>query len=60
MELLYKVAKNRKKRPHSIMYYHNRRKSLGLPPRRMSTIEYMQYKKAFKKAKRQYSYARGF
>jgi len=57
--LLYKIAQ-RRKRTHSIMFYHNRRKSLGLAPRRMTTMEYMQYQKAFKKAKRNYSYAKGY
>jgi len=57
--LLSKIAQ-RQKRPHSIMFYHNRRKALGLAPKRMSTMEYLQYKKAFKKAKRNYSYAKGY
>ena len=60
MSLLYKVANQRKKRPHSIMWYHNRRKELGLPPRHMTTLEYIKYQKAFKKAKRRYNQVRGF
>ena len=57
--LLYKIAEGRK-RTHGIMFYHNRRKELGLPPQRMSTMDYMQYQKAFKKAKRNYNYNRGY
>ena len=58
--MLLKLAERKRRRPHSIMWYHNRRKQLGLPPKRMSTLEYMRYKKAFKKAKREYSYVKGY
>ncbi len=58
MNLLYKIANG--KRKHGIMFYHNRRKAMGLAPKRMSSMEYMRYQKAFKKAKRQYSYVKGY
>jgi len=60
MGLLNKVASTKRKRPHGIMYYHNRRKELGLPSRKMTTMEYLKYKKAFRKAKRNYNHVRGY
>jgi len=59
LSLLKEAFEGRKRNHHSVLYYTNRRRQMGLPKRHMTIEQYIKYQKAMRKAKRDYSYVRG-